>query len=359
MESVIEVHSSISSIEEEWRELAREARTNPFLHPEWSALWWEAWGKGSLKVFALRNGGRLRAVLPMHLRHWELASLTNWHTPAFGFLGAGNTSISELTEKLFEDRRSVICLDFVDPNDCGLAVFGESARAANYRVLLRSLQRSPYIALHDDWPRYQNGLSKKLRSELRRRRKRLGEIGELRLEIVNGERELEARLEEAFGVEAAGWKGVRGTAMTSHTATRTFYSGAARWAAGAGFLRLAFLRLDNRAIAFDYCFELDGTHYLVKTGYDPAFEKYGPGMLLRNGMLERAFAIGLNNYEFLGDDAPWKRAWADSCRDRLRVQAFSPSVLGTLERVAHTHGRPLAKEVLRSYRKVIGAHGKP
>ena len=80
-------------------------------------------------------------------------------------------------------------------------------------------------------------------------------------------------------MEGSGWK--TRTAIASRPDTRRFYRDVARWAAGRGWLRLGFLRLDGRALAFDFCLEHAGTHYLLKTGFDPAFRAYGPGMLMR------------------------------------------------------------------------------
>ena len=48
-------------------------------------------------------------------------------------------------------------------------------------------------------------------------------------------------------------------------------------------------------------------------------------MLLRQEMLARAFAIGLEHYEFLGQDEPWKLEWADTTRELALFQAFAPS----------------------------------
>ncbi|HKP88939.1 MAG TPA: GNAT family N-acetyltransferase, partial [Thermoleophilaceae bacterium] len=45
--------------------------------------------------------------------------------------------------------------------------------------------------------------------------------------------------------------------------------GAPPGAAEQGWLRLAFLRLDGRAIAFDMCLEHGGAFYVLKGGFDP------------------------------------------------------------------------------------------
>jgi CelD/BcsL family acetyltransferase involved in cellulose biosynthesis len=182
--------------------------------------------------------------------------------------------------------------------------------------------------------------------ELRRRRRRLGEQGAVALEVVDGRDRLDELLDDGLRVEALGWKGARGTAIASHRATRQFYRDVAHWAAARGWLRLAFLRLDGRAIAFDYAIEDGQVHYLLKTGYDPAYRAFAPGLQIREEMLARAFAGGLSRYEFLGDAADWKLEWANRARELELVQGFARSLPGAVDWAAFAFGRPLAKRAL-------------
>ena len=47
----------------------------------------------------------------------------------------------------------------------------------------------------------------------------------------------------------------------------------ARWAAAKGWLRLAFLRLDGKPLAFDFGLNDGNTLYSLKTGYDEAYRR--------------------------------------------------------------------------------------
>jgi CelD/BcsL family acetyltransferase involved in cellulose biosynthesis len=200
------------------------------------------------------------------------------------------------------------------------------------------------VAIDGDWEGYERTLGRKRCSDSRRRRRQLDEKGAVTFEVASGGT-LDALLAEGFAVEAAGWKGSDGTAIRASAATLAFYTDVARWAAERGWLRLAFLRLDGRALAFDLALEHAGVHYLLKTGFDPELREQAPGKLLRLHMLERAFRAGLRAYEFLGADEPWKREWTEATRPRVLVQAFCPSALGALDWSGFALGRPLAKRV--------------
>ena len=140
---------------------------------------------------------------------------------------------------------------------------------------------------------------------------------------------LAARLEEAFAVEAAGWKERAGTAIASDPSIARFHRLMAAWAAERGWLRLVLLRLDGRALAFDPALETGGRHFALKTGYDPAFTGLSPGLLLRLHMLERAFAAGLQSNEFCGAAEPWKLQWTPATRPVLVIEAFAPTAAGS------------------------------
>jgi hypothetical protein len=63
--------------------------------------------------------------------------------------------------------------------------------------------------------------------------------------------------------------------------------------------------------------------------------------------LSYAFARGLESYEFLGGEEPYKLVWARDLRDRVGVQAFKPGPRGLAAYAAYAYGRPAAKRVLR------------
>jgi CelD/BcsL family acetyltransferase involved in cellulose biosynthesis len=130
-------------------------------------------------------------------------------------------------------------------------------------------------------------------------------------------------------------------------ATHQFYLEIARWLAGRGSLRLAFLRVDGRALAFDFCVEEAGRHFLLKSGYDESFRRFAPGLMLRAAMIERAFTCGLERYDFLGKDDPWKLEWTSRTEAQVQLQSFRRSPGAVADWAAQRYLRPLARRVLR------------
>lgn len=213
---------------------------------------------------------------------------------------------------------------------------------------------SPYVDTRGDWDEYWQSRSRNQRRGVNRLRNRLRELDGVSLEIATGRDSLERRLDEAFRIEASGWKGAHRTAITSSPETERFYRDVATWAADRGMLRLASLRVGGRPVSMELSLEADRRYYLIKPGFDPDFAKLGPGKLLTCEMVTRAFETGLESFEFLGGDDAYKRVWADRTRERMEFLAFSPSVAGRLDGLLQDRGRSAARRVLALARRRSG-----
>jgi CelD/BcsL family acetyltransferase involved in cellulose biosynthesis len=344
---MIERHGSIDSLAAEWDELADTAGAPPWSRPGWIDAWWPAFGRGRLEILAVRRNGELAGVLPLAVRAWVRAAPANWHTPEFAPLAADGAARDEITRALLSGRARRVELRFVPgDDDPALPACRAAARLMGWRSLERSVEESPFLHLGGTWEAYVGTLRRSFKADLRRRRRRLAEAGTVTVEVGRGNDRLDALLTEGFAIEGSGWKTAQGTAISSHAETERFYRAVARWAAGRGWLRLAFLRLDGRPMAFHFNVVQGGALYHLKGGYDPAYERFSPSRLLHCEMIERAFADGLRSYEFLGAVEPWKLEWTSSVRDRLAFQAFPPAVAGRIEWAAFAYGRPLAQRVL-------------
>jgi CelD/BcsL family acetyltransferase involved in cellulose biosynthesis len=142
-------------------------------------------------------------------------------------------------------------------------------------------------------------MSAKKRKELRRQHNRLAEEGALTFERRDDTAGLAQWSAEFLALEAAGWKGAAGSALSSAADTRAFFTQAMAAAASAGRLERLALRLDGRAIAMLVNLVTPPGVYSFKTAYDEAYARFSPGMLLQLenlALLERPGIV-----------------WADSC----------------------------------------------
>ena len=345
-ELTIERHDRIDPLAAEWDELVDRTTQMPWVRPGWMAAWWQAFGRGQLELLAVRRTGRLVGMLPLERRPGRTGSATNSHSPGFCLLAEDDTVRRALADALMRRRVRQVTLRYLPADGAGLAECREAARAAGRLLFTRPILRSPYVPIEGDWAAYAQVVGPRKLSKLRRWRRQLERLGRLSVDVQDGRERLDQLLAEGWRVERSGWKGRRGTAVASRADTLRFYRVVACWAADRGWLRLAFLRLDGHPLAFDFCIEENGVHFVVKTGYDEDWRRYGPGVLLRHAMLVRAFALQLDRYELLGADDAWKADWTDKSHQLTVLQAFTRSPLGLVAWAAWAHGQPVARRLL-------------
>jgi len=339
----IDSYPGCDAVEQEWDELALRVGAWPFLRPGWIRAWWRAFGEGELSVHTLRREGSLAAVLAVARQGHLVRSPTNWHTPVYGPVAEDADAARALLGAVLAQGPRKLELSFLDRAAPGLREL--RGLPSDYRFSERVVMRSPYVSLEGDWDGYFASLPGNHRQSVRRTRRRLEEMGAVALEVVDGREPIGDLLEEAFRIEASGWKGETGTAITSTSETRGFYEEIAAWASRARILRLAFLRLDQRGIAVNISLEDQRSHYLLKTGYDPRLRSLGPGRLLTGEMIRRSLEIGHRTYEFLGSVEPYKLRWADASRDRVLAQLFAPSLSGRLDHLVQTRALASARRL--------------
>src|ERR1022692_3328933 len=329
----------------EWERLADGVEAIPFLHPGFVLAWQRAFDRGPLLLVTVRRAGELVGALPL-IRHGAvLASPANWHTPAAGVLAEDDLVARELARILIGTHARRISLAFIDRADTITEAFRDEISGARYRIVERVLTRSPYLELVGDWAAFESSLGSEVRSNLRRRRRRLEERGAVTFEEQDGRTRLDQLFGEVVDVERMGWKGEQGTAIGSREDTLLFYRCIASWAAARGWLRMHILRLDGRPIAAGLALRSSGVQFHLKIGFDPAYRQLAPGTLLMREYIHSAFTDGLRRIEMLGDDEAYKRVWCPETRETIGLQAFAPSITGRLARLAFGYGRPLAKRL--------------
>jgi CelD/BcsL family acetyltransferase involved in cellulose biosynthesis len=349
-ESTLGVAHAVEPLAPEWDALADRVQAPPFVRPGWISAWWRAFGNGDLEIFTLRQRGLLVGLLPLCRFRGALRSPTNWHTPGFGLLAEPDISPEFMQQILLNSGRARrISLGFVDPSSADIEAWRSVAEAQRFRVLTRTQVRSAFVELNDDWDAYQAGLSRNLRGGVRRSLRRLREAGTVSFEIVDGREGLDLLLTEGFRIESSGWKAARGTAILSRSEIEGFYREVGAWAAQKGWLRLAFLRLDNRALAFEFAIEDGGVLYALKSGFDPVYRAFSPGKLLIHKTVKHASSAGLVRYE-LATVEEYKLAWANAFRNLVLFQAFASSPAGLVDWAAFIYGRPLAKRAMGAVR---------
>lgn len=329
--------------EECWDRLAVETAAAPFLRPGWVRAWVGAFGGGAdLCTATVRRRNALVGVLPILRCGSSLVSPANAETPRVGAVVADQSAVQQLVRGVVECGARRVDLNFLPADDPTTSVLRGTERGEGRDFLWHSVRRQPFIDVYGTASEYESRrLSTRRRRDLRRQERRLAGMGAVELEIHRGDQCLEVLVDEGFRMEVQGWKGRAGTAVLSRQASRQFYSSMARWGAQAGILRLAFLRVDGRSVAFSFALEQNAVHYGLKLCYDESFATFGPGLLLMHRLIHRAFdQPEIARFEMLGEADDYKMEFADGATEQFRVRIFGRGAWGVVDRaiVEAQHG---------------------
>lgn len=340
---VITSLTDFAELEPVWNEvLAKSETDHPFLEYLWIRTWLECFGANcNLRIVLVTSNGDPIAIAPLILTTVRLHGMKvrrlgfpyNSHVPRAGFIVARgrDDAYSAIWNHLSRSRDwDLIQLCQLPESSATLRQMRALASRDRFRTGVWQSGASPCIPLAEGWDSYYAKLATKHKSNLRNRFKRLNQAGSSRIETISNGDSLEPALEEGLLLEAAAWKRDAGTAISCNPAISAFYAKFAERAAERGWLRLNFLRSGDARIAFDYSLHYQNQIFLLKLGYDPAYSQLSPSNLLLSLALREAFDQGCTTYDFLGEEAEWKRCWADQFRPNFWLFVYPRSFKGRL-----------------------------
>jgi CelD/BcsL family acetyltransferase involved in cellulose biosynthesis len=321
-----------------WRELlADHPQSAPFVEEEWVDAWSKSFGPREPLLVCNWERDRLIGLGAFQrLREsWNgraievLQSLTNPESPRFEFLSrAGRLDVQErmwreLLESGGADVLRVEHLPEHSPTlDAGLSVANEQG----WSHVIEESFASPWRALPNPSAAWDEGLSRKFKSNLRNRQRRLEQLGAVAFDVVKSGSRQRAALNQFYELEASGWKGERGTAIGSRANARAFYDGLLERTARD--LWITILSVAGRAAAAQLIRVNRRSIFLLKTAYDPEFAHCAPGQLITARLIRYGAEHSMELLDFLGENMEWKSDWEPSLRAHYRVMLFSPGAGG-------------------------------
>jgi CelD/BcsL family acetyltransferase involved in cellulose biosynthesis len=287
---------------------------------------------------------------PFRLRVARAAA--NSHTPRFDVYGAPSITAAQLTEMMVDLRVSALVFPFLPwTSRLARAVETNPNEISWYRD---DCESAPYIDCTGDWDQYLAARSKTHRAKWLSDERRALRAG-ARFEILSTWEEISKVFAELLEVEASGWKGRAGSAISQDGAARRFYKGLCEELAPLGKVRVFLYRRDQRIAAFYLCLIHAGTISSVKIGYREAFAKESPGQVLRLWILKWAFAQPeISTFDMLGPATENKLRWATGTEDLYTLYVFRSSPGGLIARTRWAIG-PAVKHRIRQLFAIRGA----
>ena len=271
---------------EAWERLARAATPNVFLSPAFALAARSVDTGTGLGAVVVEADGRLVGFAPGRLRLGGMA-FTVW-THAYAPLGAPlilagaeGAVLGAIVDHL--ERQGVVALDWplMDDGAPPAAALARLAAGRGLRVdVIEAHQRAALVTAEPPRPS----------KELRRLGRRLGEQGRMEAASTATGYDPQAAKAAFLALEAAGWKGARGTALAMSEPMRAFFDGAVGRLMARGEAAIDLITLDGRPVAAGIVLRAGTRGWYWKTAYDETLARFSPGVLVTLAITARLAA---------------------------------------------------------------------
>jgi len=301
------VYSELSG----WWDAQPVAREVPYLNSRILSCWNEGFDEPGSKrnVLLLKHDGDVVAGLPLYKSRGRLRTPSRAHSDSIDVVAGDDPDVWAQIPRWL-DGLSIAHLYRLRQDSPLIEAASDHARWSVPLVL-----QSPYVDLGNGMEHVRAGLSKEFARTLRRRRRRLEELGEVRYVDHPSAADVQSVLNQGFQLEAQGWKGKEGVAVLNLPTHEAWYRSVAEVAEDQRWLRLSALYLNERLIAFRYDLEYQGRRHGLISTYDEGPDvALSTGSLLLESALEQSVADGVDSYEFGYGAHPWKYDWTSKER---------------------------------------------
>ena len=296
----------------EWWDAQPIAQQVPFLNSRILNCWQDGCDEpGSRRhVLLLRRDGELVAGLPLYRSRGRLRSQSSAQSDSIDVVTVPD---EEVVDHLAEWLDTMTIVQLLHIREASALLRGAPQHP---RWSVSKVKKGPYVDLTDGMDQVRAGWRKDFARTLRRRRRRLEEMGPVTYVDHPAPHDIESVLNEGLALEAAGWKGEAGVAVLNQPTVEKWYRSVAEVAQENGWLRLSSLYLDERMVAFRYDLQYGDKRYGQISSYDPSPDvSFSTGSLVLEESLERAAMDGLSAYEFGKGAHPWKYDWTSRERN--------------------------------------------
>ena len=276
-----------------WRALSmRAVEPNGYYLPEWE-LAVNASARGRLDAAALgawRDASTLIGLMPV-ISMWRaykiplpaLVSADPYGTLCTPLLDRNipEEAVTGLMQQARQAGAHALIFRAIPLDGAAMKAFTEvTRRGGKQPMVLQSHVRACLDATGDADDLLREALGAKKLKELRRQRNRLAEHGAVEFNVARTPAEIVTSVETFLTLEASGWKGQRGTALSQDEGDAAFVRRATSALAETGQCEVVTLRAGETPVAAAIVLRHQDRAFYFKLGVDERFAKFSPGVQL-------------------------------------------------------------------------------
>lgn len=359
-----------------WQSLMDGVNNQCFYHqPEWFRTFLDVYNDiaESIHFFTVFRGNNLVAVFPVqfHTRR-KLFQIREVSLPLMHQLYmsdciiSDNENTSRILDLFLDNLKSksgrhwdtFVVRGTLETSQISLCI----NKMQKYKILSNHERAGAFVHIMP----YKDALQKlkpKVRQELARRTRRIGEVGVVEFSIKTSPDDVESVFGEFVDLEASGWKSGKGRprgrvhapmAIKLNTNKHRFYRKVIISLAHRGLVELHCLRLDGCLIAARVWLVFNDCAYAIKTAYDERYGKYSPGMLTFNHAYKYQAEKGNIRYINTISRQPALKAWQTTTVWYKTNICFNNTLKGRLVARAYWISR-LLRKILQKLQSVRAA----
>lgn len=354
----------------DWYALLENERAELFLGPDW--LQATAAARHLLDavevVVQLDPRGRPVSLLPFLHRQGSAFGLPllMWETPGNMLVTYHMALLGQSAATRFLDQAigeadrppDVLSLPCVVQGSAWESTVLDFAARRNWIVTSYSADESPYLPIDVGWDDFLKSKSSNFRYNLRRKEKALAKRGTVNQRWYTREEDVSGLIDAMLQVEAGSWKADADMAISDSQMEQRYYHRLLPFLARSEALLANALLLDGEPVAYSVCYAWNGKVGQLKTSFVERLSDASPGLVVNSHAVQRAFEMGLAEFDFLGDILPHKTHWTDSIRRHTHYYLYAPTLKGRLVGNLKRLGRKLDRERVRHSTLGRGAHRK-
>ncbi len=295
------------SLSADWKQLQSKSQTSfIFSSPEWSSVWWQHFGTGyKLYLASLSIHGKITGIAPLLVRDNIAFFIGSSDTCDYlDFIvepGEEEGFFNILLDNLAKEGITRLDLAPVRPDS---TVLTSLMTIAQHRALKSSCHKedvSSGLNLPATWEEYLQLLSGKQRHELKRKLRRLDEIGEINYRTSTNAHSQDIDIFLRLFRDSR-----KDKAAFLTPDMESFFRSLADAMAEIELLRLNVLELSGSPIAATMCFDYKNDIYLYNSGYDPAYGWLSAGLISKALAIQDSIQKGKKRFDFLKGDEEYK-----------------------------------------------------
>ncbi len=272
-----------------------------FVLPPWLEVWWREFQPGTeLYLGAVGEQSDIIGIAPLRVKEGEASFIGSADVCDYlDFVvapGRESDFFSVLLDDLkqkgikYLDLRSLRADSTVVTNLAGVA------QSRGYDVSCHPETVSVELDLPPTWDEYLGMLTGKQRHELRRKLRRLEEMGGIAYRVVEDKAAVHDVMDTFLKLFSES-RQEKAAFMTDQI--ESFFRAMAETMAEAKFLKLGILELEALPVAMVMCFDYNDSVYLYNSGYNPEYRSLSVGLLSKALCIKDSIEKGRKKFDFL------------------------------------------------------------